>query len=67
MIRVKDLGGNIVPGVYKNSLGAIIIKDDKALDENKRAHKIVSLEKQVEQLTTMVSLLLNNQKGNDHG
>ena len=67
MIRVKDHSGNIIPGVYKNSLGAILVKNDSALEENRRIHRIASLESKVDELTQLVYTLLNNQKVNSNG
>lgn len=67
MIRVKDHSGNIVPGVYKNNLGAIVVKNEPALEENRRIHRIASLESKVDELTQLVQTLLNNQKVNGNG
>jgi len=67
MIRVKDHQGNIVPGVYKNSLGAIIVKNDSLLEENRRIHRITFLENKVNELTQLVYTLLNNQRRNING
>ncbi len=67
MIRIKDNSGNIIPGIYKNSLGAIVVKNESALEENRRIHLIASLENKVNELTQIVLTLLNNQRSNING
>jgi len=67
MIRIKDNSGNIIPGIYKNSLGVIVVKNESALEENRRIHLITSLENKVNELTQIVLTLLNNQRSNING
>lgn len=67
MIRVKDQLGNVIPGVYRNSAGTIVIKNESALEENRRIHKVAKLETEVQELSKLVQMLLNNQRGNING
>lgn len=67
MIRVKDQLGNDIPGVYRNSAGTIVIKNESALEENRRIHKVAKLETEVQELSKLVQTLLNNQKRNING
>jgi len=56
-----------IPGIYKNSLGVIVVKNESALEENRRIHLIASLENKVNELTQIVLTLLNNQRSNING
>lgn len=51
MIRVKDESGNIVPGLYKNELGAIVVKNNPEYQkyiQRKQEIKIINdLQKEV--------------------
>lgn len=62
MLRVKDENGNIVPGLFKDSLGAIVVKNDseynRYLNEKKQQQTISNLTDQIAELKELVNNLL---------
>lgn len=62
MIQVKDQQGNIVPGLFKDSLGNIVVQDDldyrRYNKEKKQAETINNLVKEVAELRQLVNHLL---------
>lgn len=65
MLRVKDESGQIVRGVYKNSLGAILVDNQTEYEKYKRQQETINtLNKKVDELTSLVHQLL--EKVNDH-
>ena len=44
-----------------------MVKNESALEENRRIHLIASLENKVNELTQIVLTLLNNQRSNING
>lgn len=69
MLRVKDQSGNIVPGLFKDSLGNIIVKNDSEYDkyiQMKQQHEIINnLTKEVEELKQIIFSFIdkNSSKG----
>lgn len=61
MISVKDQNGNIVPGLFKDNLGTIAVKNDaeyrRYLREKKQAETINNLMKEVSELKVVVESL----------
>ena len=70
MIKVKDIDGKEVRGVFRGHHGSLGVQDDKLLNKyliEKRARendqlKIKTLEEQVASLSSMVQQLLENSK-----
>lgn len=70
MIKVKDVDGKEVRGVFRGPHGSLVVQDDKLLSKyliEKRARendqlKIKTLEEQVASLSSMVKELLENSK-----
>ena len=70
MIKVKDIDGKEVRGVFRGPHGSLVVQDDKLLNKyliEKRARendqlKIKTLEEQVASLSSMVQQLLENSK-----
>ena len=70
MIKVKDIDGKEVRGVFRGPHGLLVVQDDKLLNKylaEKRARendqlKIKTLEEQVASLSSMVQQLLENSK-----
>lgn len=70
MIKVKDVDGKEVRGVFRGPNGSLVVQDDKLLNKyliEKRARendqlKIKTLEEQVASLSSMVQQLLENSK-----
>lgn len=62
MIKVKDHNGNEIPGMYKDSLGNIVVKNDdeyrRYVKEKKLVETINNLVKEVSELKKTVSQLL---------
>lgn len=69
MLRVKDQSGNIIPGLFKDSLGNIIVKNDSEYDkyiQMKQQHEIINnLTKEVEELKQIIFSFIdkNSSKG----
>ena len=69
MLRVKDEFGNIVPGLFKDGLGNIIVKNDSEYNKYihaKQQHEIINnLTKEVEELKNIISSFIdkNSSKG----
>lgn len=68
MIQVKDESGNLVPGLLKDNLGAIIVEKDynynKYVQEKKRLDKINNLESEVKELKELIYTLISKQQEN---
>lgn len=72
MIKVKDVNGNTVRGIYRAPNGTLIVKDDTLhakhlLEVNSKLYdkqKIENLEKTVEELTVLVKKLLKDKNDN---
>lgn len=46
MIRIKDQSGNIVPGLYKNELGAIVVNNNAEYQRYMQAkHQVEAINK----------------------
>lgn len=66
MIKVKDVDGKEIRGVYRGSYGSLVVQDNQLLQKylteksarEKDQQKIKSLEDQVSSLTVMVEKLL---------
>ena len=63
MIQVKDESGNLVPGLLKDSLGAIVVERgydyNKYIQERKRLDQINNLESEVKELKSLIYQLLS--------
>lgn len=68
MMHVKDESGNIIPGLFKDSVGAIIVEKNydynKYVQEKKRLDKINNLESEVKELKELIYKLLEKQQDN---
>lgn len=64
MLQVKDQSGNVVPGLLKNDLGAIIVKRDKEynhyIQSKQQAEIINNLTKEVSELKELIEKILSN-------
>lgn len=70
MIKVKDASGNVLPGVYKDSRGSVVIKNDEAFSrytqEMKSARALKQLQDDMIIMKEQIQLLfhsLNKLKG----
>lgn len=69
MLRVKDQSGNIIPGLFKDSLGNIIVNNNSEYDkyiQAKQQHEIINnLTKEVEELKQIIFSFIdkNSSKG----
>lgn len=63
MIRVKDQSGNIIPGLFKNGIGALVVKNDSEYDkyiQTKQQQEVINnLTQEVSELKTMVQNLIS--------
>lgn len=58
MIRVKDENGNIVDGIYKDSLGTIIVRKESEYKKHKQHKEVINrLTDKIEHLSTTVDKL----------
>lgn len=70
MIKVKDINGNIIRGVYRTPLGSLVVKDDVMLEKHIHTvksridsdNKIKSLEADINELKLIISKLTGNLK-----
>lgn len=66
MIKVKDEQGNEIPGLYKDSRGVIVVKDDaqhrRYVKEKRQAEIINNLVKEVSELRQLVNDLIESQR-----
>lgn len=63
MIRVKDQSGNIIPGLFKTGMGALVVKNDSEYDkyiQTKQQQEVINnLTQEVSELKTMVQNLIS--------
>lgn len=72
MIRVKDSQGNIIPGLFKDASGAIVVSDTTEFNKYKRqrdlaleqANQIRDLKTELSDLKQLVQQLLESKRGN---
>lgn len=58
MKRVKDTQGNIIPGLFKDSTGALVVRDAAEFHKYKRQQQIAAQQaEQIKSLTDEVSAL----------
>jgi hypothetical protein len=70
MIKVKDIDGKEVRGLYRGSLGSLIVNDSELMQKylveknarEKDKHRIATLELELNELRTMVEQLLRKQQ-----
>ena len=70
MIRVKDEAGQIVPGLYRDDSGALVVKDDPGLNKYNKQKSVVSAQKatiekltnDVEELKKLVGMLIKEKE-----
>ena len=64
MLRVKDENGNVVPGLFKDDRGAIVVNDkpgyQKYLLEKQHQETINNLKQEVSELKDMIHALIAN-------
>lgn len=64
MLRVKDENGNIIPGLFKDSIGSIIVKDDSnynAYVKQKQQQEIINnLTKEVSELKGLIEKIISS-------
>ena len=67
MIKIKDETGNVVPGLYRDSVGTIVVKDQDAYDRYMASKsiklrdqaKISSLEAELRELKALITSIIN--------
>lgn len=63
MIKVRDENGNVIPGLLKNDLGAIVVEQtsdyQRYLTEKKQQETINNLSKELSELKDLISSLLS--------
>lgn len=63
MIKLKDEIGNVVPGLYKDNLGAIIVENDfeynRYMIEKKQQETINNLTQEVSELKMLMNNLIS--------
>lgn len=66
MIKVKDEQGNEVPGLFKDSRGVIVVKDDaqhrRYMKEKNQAEIINNLVKEISELRQLVDELIESNR-----
>ena len=65
-MKVKDQNGNIISGVFRTKHGGLIVSDqsayDKYIKESEQAKRVLNMEKQIEELKSLVAQLLNREE-----
>lgn len=65
-MKVKDQNGNIVYGIYRTDQGGLVVNDQSAYDKyirtSEQAKKVLNMEKQIQELKSLVAQLLNREE-----
>lgn len=65
-MKVKDQNGNIISGVFRTKQGGLIVSDQTAYDKyirtSEQAKKVLNMEKQIQELKSLVAQLLNREE-----
>lgn len=68
MIKVKDDSGSVIPGLYKNNLGAIVVEKnteyERYIKEKQQQESINNLSKEVSDLKNMMQEIISSLKDN---
>jgi hypothetical protein len=67
MNLVKDVTGNVLQGITKDSLGSLVVKNDseyrKYLHSKEQSEKLNRMCKEIDELKMLITELINRQKG----
>ena len=63
MMKVKDLSGKIVPGMFKTDTGAIVIDNPVMLEDYNRAKRLNTLEQKVDKMYDLLQQLVEQKHG----